>query len=233
MCLRMIVKAAGQVGEGALELVGVLRAVERAAGGLGDLSERGIVDGEAGCRRRRTRRRPAAGRRRRTRRTASCRTPSGRGVSGAEADGEDADAAGGRLPRRGLRVDALVVRAVGEHDDHVVGVAGAAVAGSRSHRSARPTGRPARWRRARSGCPAPIAVPSEVVRPPSALSSCVGVGRWAGRGRPAVPAKATRPMRGPPAWDLMKALAAFLGGGDPVRVRRPWSTWSPRRPARA
>src|SRR6185437_1745169 len=54
----------------------------------------------------------------------------------------------------------------------------------------------------------PIAVPREVVRPSSARSSvcvsCVG-----GTRRPAVPAKATRPMRGPPAWELMKSLVSF------------------------
>ena len=52
-----------------------------------------------------------------------------RGVVGTVADREDAHAPAGGLFRRGLRVDPPVVRAVGEHDDHVVGVAGAAVAG--------------------------------------------------------------------------------------------------------
>src|SRR5215468_1457290 len=54
----------------------------------------------------------------------------------------------------------------------------------------------------------PIAVPREVVRPSSACSSaCVS---WVGgTRRPAVPAKVTRPMRGPPAWELMKSLVAF------------------------
>src|SRR5215470_10105254 len=54
----------------------------------------------------------------------------------------------------------------------------------------------------------PIAVPREVVRPSRACSSacvsCVG-----GTRRPAVPAKVTRPMRGPPAWELMKSRVAF------------------------
>src|SRR5215831_8024262 len=56
--------------------------------------------------------------------------------------------------------------------------------------------------------PWPIAVPREVLRPATACSSvcvsCVG-----GTSRPAVPANATRPMRGPPAWEVMKSLVAF------------------------
>ena len=52
-----------------------------------------------------------------------------------------------------------------------------------------------------------MAVPPEGVRPPSALSSgCVWV--VGGTRRAAVLENATRPMRGPPAWDLTKAAAA-------------------------
>ena len=56
--------------------------------------------------------------------------------------------------------------------------------------------------------PWPIAVPRAVDRPVRACSSAPesAVG---GTRTPAVPANATRPMRGPPASDLMKALAAF------------------------
>ena len=55
--------------------------------------------------------------------------------------------------------------------------------------------------------PSPIAVPNEVLSPPSALSSCC-VSVVGGTRTKAVSEKTTRPMRGPPAWDLMKALAA-------------------------
>src|SRR5947208_530542 len=55
--------------------------------------------------------------------------------------------------------------------------------------------------------PSPVAVPNEVVRPPSALISCL-VSEVGGTRTTAVPAKATRPIRGPPVWDLTKALVA-------------------------
>ena len=56
--------------------------------------------------------------------------------------------------------------------------------------------------------PSPIAVPKDVVSPWSALSNwlMLVVG---GTRMTALLAKATRPMRGPPASDLMKSLAAF------------------------
>src|SRR5579859_6943808 len=54
--------------------------------------------------------------------------------------------------------------------------------------------------------PSPIAVPNEVVSPPSAVSSCC-VSVVGGTRTTAVAEKATRPMRGPPDCDLMKALA--------------------------
>jgi len=55
--------------------------------------------------------------------------------------------------------------------------------------------------------PSPMAVPNEVVRPPTALSSCF-VSALGGTRTTAVLEKATRPMRGPPVWDLTKALVA-------------------------
>ncbi len=127
----------GQLGERRGELVGILRAVERAAGGPGDLHERAIVGVErvalpAG---------PAAEPEAHAAEPAELcgAARERRGVIGAVADREDAHAPAGGLLRRGLRVDPPVVRAVGEHDDHVVGVAGAAVAGDgRAGRRDRP-----------------------------------------------------------------------------------------------
>ena len=56
--------------------------------------------------------------------------------------------------------------------------------------------------------PWPIAVPCEVDKVVRARSS-LAVSVVGGTRTPAVPANATRPMRGPPASDLTKALAAF------------------------
>src|SRR5262249_43629472 len=106
-------EGARQDGQGVLELPGVLGAVEPGAGGVGDLLERSIVSYQRVAS-------PAEAAEPAEPAELRALADQGRGVGGTESDREDAHTAVGGLPRRGQRVDALVVRAVGEYDDRVV-----------------------------------------------------------------------------------------------------------------
>ena len=88
----------GQLGEGAAELAGVLRAVERAAGRMGDLLERAIVGVERVAA-------PAAAAEATAKATAKAAelgraARQRRGIVCAVTDREDANAPGGGRPRR-------------------------------------------------------------------------------------------------------------------------------------
>ena len=140
-----------QVGQGGLQLDGVLRAGELAAGGRGHPPQRvGVGDQRVASA---APAEGAAAERTAPERTAAAEPPAARPVAdlrgvadhrrrrrGAEADRVDAQPAGGGLLGRGLRLDALGVRAVGEHDDDVrrvrasSRVAGDARAGPRDRR---------------------------------------------------------------------------------------------------
>ncbi len=114
----------------------------------------------------------------------------------------------GGLLRGGLRVDALRVRAVGEHDDRRRRVTGPAVGARPSRRSAAPTDRSPRCASIDVRIASPIAVPREVcsvfIAANNLLVSVVG-----GTSSAATPANATRPIRVPCACELMKFVAAF------------------------
>src|SRR5690348_9789892 len=105
------------MGERPAELAGVLRAVERAAGGLRDVHERVVVGLERVAPAEAAAARLAA--EAAAAEAAAAAEPAElvgaarerRGAIGAVADGEDADAPAGRLLRRGLRIDTPVVRA--------------------------------------------------------------------------------------------------------------------------